>query len=415
MLAAIVPVGSLLLASFMHMAGSGVLSSLLAIRLEAQATGALVVGAAATAYFLGLTIGSRRVSHLVRRVGHIRAFAAFVSIFSVSALLYSVGQHPGFWSALRLVDGLCMAGVFVCLESWLSERAIPSARGSVLAAYMIAVYGGQAISQFLLQLGASRPSLPLIAASILLSLTLIPVLLTRIPQPELGIDRPLSIRSLYSASPLGIVGVAATGLILGAFYGLGAVYARRLGLDLKETSLFMSGAIVGGIILQWPLGLLADRFDRRRRPRGRVHRHHSSRGGPRDGRGGWARSACARQRVRRPQFRALSALRRAHQRPSRSRAAAGRERRSGADLFGRRSGGPADRRFGDDLDRALRPVPFHRTLRRGHGIVRYLAPDGPPAGAGRTPAALSDPAAHDACVGIARPEAGFRNGTGERL
>ena len=264
MLAATVPVRSLLFATFMLMAGSGFLSTLLAVRLEAAGTSEMLVAAVAAAYFLGLAVGARRVARVVRTVGHIRAFAAFVSLFSVSALSYAIAQDPAFWAALRFVDGLCMAGVFVCLESWLNERAETTTRGAVLAAYMNFLYSGQAVGQFLLNLSSAKPSMPFLAASILLSLTVIPVVLTRIPQPELGDETPLSMRGLYRASPLGIVGAAGTGLILGAFYGLGAVYARRVGLSLADTALFMSAAILGGVLLQWPLGLLSDRFDRRR-------------------------------------------------------------------------------------------------------------------------------------------------------
>lgn len=264
MLASILPVRSLLLAIFMLMAGSGFLSTLVSLRLEAAGTGALLIGLVSTAYFGGLTIGSLRVPAIVQRVGHIRAFAAFVSLFSASSLTYAVHQDVALWTVLRFIDGFCMAGVFVCLESWLSESAEPETRGAVLASYMIALYAGQAIGQFLLNLGNAIPSLPFMAASILLSLTVIPVALTKIAGPSLGEAEPLGVGRLYAISPLGIVGAAATGLMLGAFYGLGAVYVRRLGLDFSETALFMSIVILGGVALQWPLGRLSDRFDRRR-------------------------------------------------------------------------------------------------------------------------------------------------------
>lgn len=264
MLASIFPVRTLLLAIFMLMAGSGFLSTLVSLRLESRGTGALLIGWVSTAYFAGLTIGSMHVSAIIQRVGHIRAFAAFVSLFSASTLTYAVHQDGTLWTCLRFIDGFCMAGVFVCLESWLGESAETETRGTVLAAYMIALYSGQAIGQFLLNLGDALPSLPFMAASILLSLTVIPVALTKISGPSLEHCEPLGIGRLYAISPLGIVGSAATGLMLGAFYALGAVYVRRLGLDLSETALFMSIAILGGVALQWPLGRLSDRFDRRR-------------------------------------------------------------------------------------------------------------------------------------------------------
>ncbi|HEV7288042.1 MFS transporter [Sphingomonas sp.] len=264
MLSAMLSVRSLLLAIFMLMAGSGFLATLTSVRLERAGSSALFIGVVGTAYFLGLVIGSLRVSRLIRRVGHIRAFAAFVSLFSASTLTYAIHQDPVLWAGLRFVDGLCVAGVFVCLESWLNERAEARSRGSVLASYMIALYAGQAIGQFLLNLSETKPSMPFLVASILISLAAIPVVLTRISAPPPDEGTPLSIRRLYATSPLGIVGATLTGVMLGAFYALGAVHVRRLGMDLSETALFMSIVILGGIALQWPLGRLSDRFDRRR-------------------------------------------------------------------------------------------------------------------------------------------------------
>lgn len=264
MLAAARQVASLLAAIFMLMAGGGVLSTLLSLRLEQAGVQALAIGLVTTAYFAGLTLGSLRVGPLIQRVGHIRAFAGFVSIFSASALAYVLQRDVPLWTALRFIDGFCMAGVFVCLESWLNERASGTGRGTILASYMVALYCGQAIGQFLLTLSTQLPSLPFIAASILLSLAVLPVVLTRIAQPELGEQPPFSLRRLYAISPLGVAGAMATGLMLGAFYALGAVYVRRLGLSLQDTALFMSAVIFGGVVLQYPLGWLSDRFDRRR-------------------------------------------------------------------------------------------------------------------------------------------------------
>jgi MFS family permease len=262
---AILSVRTLLLAIFVLMAGSGFLSTLISVRLEARGAAPLLIGLVATMYFAGLTLGSLRVPAVIQRVGHIRAFAAFVSLFSASSLIYAVAEPVGVWAALRFIDGLCMAGVFVCLESWLNERAETRTRGAILAAYMISLYSGQAVGQFLLNVGEeARPSLPFMASAILLSLAVIPVVLTRIAGPSLSTQPPMGLARLYRLSPLAIVGAIVTGVMMGAFYGLGAVYAGRLGMDLSGIAVFMSAVIVGGVALQWPLGRLSDVFDRRR-------------------------------------------------------------------------------------------------------------------------------------------------------
>jgi len=264
MIASALSVRALLSAIFILMAGSGFLSTLIAVRLESAGVPSLIIGLAATSYFTGLTLGSLRVEPLIARIGHIRAFAAFVTIFSASSLTYAIIEQPIVWVVLRFIDGFAMAGVFVCLESWLNRQATPAYRSTVLSCYMIALYCGQAAGQFLLNLGDNAPDLPFMISAVLLSIALLPVLLTRMEQPQVEAFAPFSIRKLYTASPLGIVGTLATGAMLGAFYAMGAVYVQRIGMDLSQVALFTSCVIAGGVALQYPLGRLSDRFDRRR-------------------------------------------------------------------------------------------------------------------------------------------------------
>ena len=264
MVASLNLVRPLLVAIFVLMAGSGFLSTLIAIRLEAAGQGALMIGLVATSYFGGLTLGALKVTPLIERVGHIRGFAAFVSVYSASSLTYAILDLPAVWVVLRFADGFVMSGVFVCLESWLNRVARPDNRSAVLAGYMIALYAGQAVGQFLLNLGDNGPALPFMASAVLLSLSILPVVLTRIEQPIMDKVAPFSLQRLYEASPLGIVGTVSTGMMLGAFYALGAVFVQRVGLPLSQVALFTSCVISGGVALQYPLGRLSDRFDRRR-------------------------------------------------------------------------------------------------------------------------------------------------------
>ena len=263
MLAVIGSTRGILPAMLVLMCGTGVMSSLVSLRLEASGVGAPVIGIVAAAYFVGLLAGSLRVPSIIARVGHIRAFTAVVSLLSASTLSYALYENALFYLTLRLVDGFCVAGVFVCVESWLNTQADVKSRGAILAAYMIAIYAGQAASQFILNLTA-LPMLPFVASSVLISLAALPIALTRLQAPVPEEQGKAGPRALYAASPLGIVGTFASGLMLSAFYALGAVYARRLGADLAQTALFMSVVIAGGVILQYPLGWLSDRIDRRK-------------------------------------------------------------------------------------------------------------------------------------------------------
>lgn len=264
MLTSVLSVRTLLVAIFILMMGSGFMSTLIAVRLEADGVSALLIGLAATSYFSGLMAGSLRLQIVIGNVGHIRAFAAFVTIYSATSLTYAIADNVVVWIALRFIDGCAMAGVYVCLESWLNRQATPTNRSVILAIYMIALYSGQAAGQFLLNLGEDQPKLPFMISAIILSIALLPVLLTRMEQPQIEKFAPFSLRRLYVASPLGIIGTLATGGMLGAFYALGAVYVQRIGMPLSQVALFNAFVIVGGVLLQYPLGLLSDRFDRRK-------------------------------------------------------------------------------------------------------------------------------------------------------
>lgn len=261
---ALMSVRTFLLAIFTIMVGSGFLSTLITVRLERGGASAFVIGLVATAYFAGLTAGSLRALRVIKRVGHIRAFAVFLSVLSASSLAYALDSNVAFWIALRFIDGLTIAGIYICLESWLNERATPVNRSSVLAGYMVALYSGQAAGQFLLNAGKDAPALPFMFSAILLSLAVLPVLLTKMEQPDIERLKPLSVKRLYAISPLGIIGVTATGVMMGAFYALGPLFAQRIGMELSAVALFMSCVIAGGVVLQWPLGILSDKYDRRR-------------------------------------------------------------------------------------------------------------------------------------------------------
>ena len=263
MIVSLAPVRSLLLAIFTLMLGAGFLTTLVGIRLQAGGTGPMVIGLIATSYFAGLAAGAVRIGRLVERIGHIRTFAVVVALLSASTLAYTLGEQPLLWMLLRFIDGCCVAGVYVCLESWLNDRSEGPSRGSVLAGYMIALYLGQGIGQQLLNVAGAVSARPFVLASLLISLSVLPVALTRMSGPTLQSSTALPVWRLYVVSPLAIIGVALTGIVLGAFYGIGPVYAAELGLSVSGTAGFMTVVILGGVVLQWPLGRLSDRFDRR--------------------------------------------------------------------------------------------------------------------------------------------------------
>ncbi|MFC4174193.1 MFS transporter [Microvirga sp. GCM10011540] len=195
--------------------------------------------------------------------GHIRAFTAFASALSGISLVYALHLDPLLWSLLRLSEGFCMAGLFICVESWLNDRTTSETRGKILAFYMVCLYAGQAGGQFMLNLQDESGFLLFALVSILISFAVIPVALTRVAPPILPHVEGLSFYRLYEASPLGMVGTVSSGLVLGSFYSLGPSFSSEIGLDLSQTGMFMSAVIFGGVLLQLPVGRLSDVFDRR--------------------------------------------------------------------------------------------------------------------------------------------------------
>ena len=248
------PVRALLLSVVLLMLGNGPLTTLISLRLNGAGASPALTGLVATAYFLGLTIGAMQAFRVILRVGHIRAFAVFASTVSATGLVYALWQNAALWALVRLVDGFCMAGLFICIESWLNDRAEPSRRGALLAAYMVCVYGAQAAGQGLLNIGGAGDPRPFLLLSILMGLSVLPVSMTSKSPTALPDVASLSLRQLYRISPLGMVGTVTSGLLLGAVYALAPLFARGNGLDLAGTTLFMTALILGGMDM-WGAGL----------------------------------------------------------------------------------------------------------------------------------------------------------------
>ena len=222
-----------------------------------------VTGLVMSAYFAGFIVGTYVCPAIIRRAGHIRAFAAMASVASTMPILHALVVTPWAWGALRLLTGACVVGLYMVIESWLNQLAPNSGRGKIFAAYMATTLGALAFGQFLILIGDVLGFTPFALVSILLSLALVPVALTRVPEPPpVAAPRP-ALRRLLAVAPVGFVGALASGLLNGAFFGMGAVFAQRVGMNEAGVASFMSATIIGGALLQWPVGQLSDRRDRR--------------------------------------------------------------------------------------------------------------------------------------------------------
>ena len=257
-------VSSLLLGTALLMIGGGALSTVLAFRMGAAGEPPWAVGMVMSMYYAGIVLGTAYGQKLIARVGHIRAFVALGSMMSAATLAHAFVDDPWFWGGLRLLVGLCAVGMFMCTESWINERSDNSTRGQIFALYQITVYLAQGAGQFLINVPDETGFAIYLLMSMLMSLAIVPVAVTRVQAPPLPPQARFRFLRLWETSPTGMTIAFGCGVILGAFYGVGPLFAQLVGLDTQRTAEFMGVVIVGGLVLQWPMGKLSDVIDRRK-------------------------------------------------------------------------------------------------------------------------------------------------------
>lgn len=255
---------ALLLGMGLIMLGNGLQATLIGVRASIEDFGTTTTGLVMSGFFLGLIAGCNIVPKMVGRVGHVRTFGALASLASTSILVQAVFVAPWVWWAMRFVTGFAYAGLFIVVESWINEAASNATRGKLLSFYMLVSLGGMAGGQMLLNLSHPSGFELFVLVSLLISLAVIPILLSTAPAPKIEVLENVGVLQLYRVSPLGVFGMFITGMSIGAFFGMGAVYATNIGLSVKDVSLFMSTLILGGFLFQYPLGWLSDYFGPRK-------------------------------------------------------------------------------------------------------------------------------------------------------
>ncbi len=253
----------LLFAAALLLGGNGLQGTLIALRAAEEGFSTLAVGAIGAAYFTGFLAACFAAPAMIRSVGHVRVFAALASVAAVGTLALVLVTDVWFWALVRLAMGVCFSGLFMVIESWLNQSAGKGERGRVLSIYRIvdlmAVTGGQ----FLLPAFGVGGFEIFAVTAILFSLSLLPVALTDTSRPS----PPQAFRfdpvHLIRLSPVAALAALSIGMTTSAFRLIGPLYARDLGFDTGQVALFMNAGIVGGAVLQFPLGILSDRMDRR--------------------------------------------------------------------------------------------------------------------------------------------------------
>lgn len=253
---------ALYFASLMMLIGSGLLSTYLALRLSAEQVDSLWVGALMAANYFGLALGGKIGHRLIARVGHIRAYATCAGIVGAAVLGHGLVNYLPAWLFLRVIVGLGMMCQYMVIESWLNEQADSKQRGAVFSGYMIASYLGLVLGQLILVVHPQLGLELLMLVALCFALCLVPVALTRRIHPAPMHPAPMEPRFFISRVPQSLSTVLGSGLIVGSFYGLAPLYASAQGLSTEQVGLFMGSCIFAGLLVQWPLGWLSDRYDR---------------------------------------------------------------------------------------------------------------------------------------------------------
>lgn len=256
-------VRTLLVGMAFLMVGNGLQGSVLGVRAEIEGFGFAVGGAVMAGYFVGFLFGTAVAERFLAAVGHIRVFAALASVASSAAILHAVWVNPATWALLRLTFGLCVAGLYVVVESWLNDMATNANRGRVLGGYMVVMMGGLGAGQLLLAGGDPAGFELFVLVSVLVSLSLVPITLSATTAPPLVVPEALPLRRLVGAVPTGAVTALLGGAAHGTLLGLAALYAKSEGLSDGRIAVFTAAAPLGCVVFQWPIGWLSDRVSRR--------------------------------------------------------------------------------------------------------------------------------------------------------
>jgi MFS family permease len=259
----IVATWPLLLGMGILMLGAGLQSTLLGVRATIEAFPTTVTGIIMSCYYVGYLAGTRLAPRLLRRVGPVRVFATLAALASVAALVHGSWVHPVPWALMRLLSGVCFAGIYVVAESWLNHRASTPTRGQLLATYMLVLYVGLGGAQFLLVLSSPRSATPFMLVSALISAAMVPIVASAEEVAGPAVPQRVRFRDLYRNSPVGVVTVTVSGMISSIIFSMGPVYERLSGFGTRGVAEFMAVSILAAVLTQYPVGRLSDRTDRR--------------------------------------------------------------------------------------------------------------------------------------------------------
>lgn len=257
------PLIPLLVTAGILIGGNGLQGTFIALRGLSEGFSASTIGLISAGYSLGFAVGCINVTRLLRKVGHIRAFAVMAAFASAASITMSLVIDPLFWLATRFIIGTAVACLFATIESWINAQVTNSNRARTLSVYRFVDLGAVTLAQYAIPVvGIEGPAIFSLVA-MALTLSLVPISLADKSNPAPPKQVPFDLFAVWRISPLAVVGCVAVGLSMAAFRNIGPIYAEQIGLSVTSIATFMSAGIIGGVVLQYPLGVYSDRYDRR--------------------------------------------------------------------------------------------------------------------------------------------------------
>ncbi len=248
----------------MMMIANGLQGTLLGLRASIEEFSVLTTGLIMSSYYFGFLAGSWNVPKFISQVGHIRVFAALASLASTTVLMHGVFVDPFLWFFIRALTGFAYAGLYLVVESWLNDAATNKNRGTIMGAYMVVTFLGMSLGQGLLNFADPSQIQLFVIVSILVSLALVPIALSRRPAPDFSVNETIKISTIWKRSPLGILGTIMGGLTSAAIFSIGPIFALDIGLSTAAISGFMASFLIGAMIFQMPIAWVSDHMDRRK-------------------------------------------------------------------------------------------------------------------------------------------------------
>lgn len=254
---------SILLSVAFLIMGNGLQLMLLPIRGGIEGFSPVQIGLLGSGYFFGFVLGCAFTPLMIMRVGHIRTFAALVSIASAVALGFPMAIDAAIWIGLRMITGFCLAGLYLVVESWLNDQATNESRGVLISTYVTVNFTVITLGQMMVTLFQPGSFVLFSIASVLMSLAAVPIVMTRSTQPPPITFVRFRPMRMFRLSPTGTVSIFLIGLATGSFWALAPSYATTVSGSVNDAALFMSAAVLGGALAQMPCGRISDRLDRR--------------------------------------------------------------------------------------------------------------------------------------------------------